>query len=94
MFLNTVKTGELTCWFAAEARGNVLGLATMTFRSPQRSRPALGRACFLPGSVRKGVITANLQKKEADIFGILGAARRFDAECAAEGYLPSSDSSE
>ncbi len=64
---------------------NVKGLVTTTFRSPLRSRLALGKASFLPVSVRKGVITANIEKKEAGITCVLGAARRFDAECAAEG---------
>ncbi len=67
------------------SRENVLSLAITTFRSPQRSRPALGRACFLPGSVRKGGHYGESAEKRAGIFGDLGAACLFDAECAAKG---------
>ncbi len=45
-------------------RRDWLGLATSTSRRLLRSRLLLGRACFLPGRVGKGVISANLQKKQ------------------------------
>jgi hypothetical protein len=64
----------------------MLDLATSTSHSLLQSRAPLGRARFLRGSVGKGVITANLVKKEAAITCVLGYARRFDAGGAANGW--------